>query len=98
MVVFRNESAWHTVTNFLLASTDGRPQGQCWRYDRLSRRLGELQGRISAADAVSLLGDVSQDSTQWSIVYHVTSGDLEVVMGRGYSEAVHGFHLEGSPQ
>jgi linear amide C-N hydrolase (choloylglycine hydrolase family) len=94
MVVFRNKSAWHTATNFLLASVNGHPQGECWRYDRMSRRLGELQGQISAPDAVSLLGDVSQDSTQWSIVYHVTSGDLEVVMGRGYSEPVRSFHLE----
>ena len=96
MVVFRNESVWHTATNFLLASVDGHPQGECPRYDRLTRRLEELQGRISATEAVSLLGDVSQDSTQWSIVYHVSSGDLQVVMGRGYSEAVHSFHLEGS--
>lgn len=93
MVVFRNESAWQGATNFLMASTNGHPQGECPRYDRISQRLDELEGRISTGDAVRLLGDVSQPSTQWSIVYGMSSGNIEVVMGRNYSEVAHTFHL-----
>jgi len=96
MVVFRNEQDWQTATNFLVASTDGHPQGQCWRYDAISQRLQELQGRIAVPEAIQLLKTVSQDSTQWSVIYHVTSGDVEVVMGRGYSKAAHTFHLDPS--
>jgi hypothetical protein len=43
---------------------------------------------------MQLLQGVSQDNTQWSVVYHVTSGSLEVVMGRGYAQAAHTFRLE----
>ncbi len=96
MVVFRNESNWQAATNFLLASMHGQPLGECPRYDRISARLEELQGQISRPDAIRLLGDVSQESTQWSIVYHMTSGDLDVTMGRKYSEPVHTFHLDQS--
>ena len=96
MVVFRNEAPWQTATNFLLASTNGNAQGQCWRYDLINRRLNELEGQISSQDALQLLEDVSQDITQWSIVYHISSGDLEIVMGRDYSGTIHTFQLEQS--
>ena len=94
MLVFRNQTPWHAATNFLLADTDGEPQGHCWRYDRINRRLQKLEGRISSEVAFDLLAEVAQENTQWSILYHMTGGDLEVVMGRGYSETIHRFHLE----
>jgi hypothetical protein len=94
MAVFRNESQWQVVTNFLLASTNGMEQGQCWRYDLIEQRLNELGGQVSSKNALRLLKDVSQDITQWSVIYHMTSGDLEVVMGREYTRKVHTFHLE----
>ena len=96
MVVFRNETQWQVATNFLLASTNGEEQGQCWRYDLIEQRLKESKGRVSSEDASRLLEDVSQDSTQWSILYNLTSGDLNIVMGRGYSETTHTFHLDQS--
>ena len=95
MVVFRNDSAWQAATNFLLASTHEDPRGQCWRYDLITRRLEELAGRISSRDALRLLADVSQENTQWSVLYHMTSGDLVIVMGRNYSGTLHRFHLDG---
>lgn len=96
MVVFRNESFWQVATNFLLASTNGQPQGQCWRYDLIEQYLKELEGKASSRDAIRLLENVSQDITQWSIVYNMTRGDLNVVMGRDYSGTIHTFQLEQS--
>ena len=32
----------------------------------------------------------------WSIVYNMTSGDLEIVMGQDYSGTIHTFQLEQS--
>jgi hypothetical protein len=94
MVVFRNDSPWQVATNFLLGPAKGNTRGQCWRYDLISSRLNELEGQISPKDAVHLLEDASQDITQWSIVYHMTSGDLNVVMGGDDSKMIHTFHLE----
>ncbi len=98
MRVFRNETDWQTATNFLLASAGGYPQGQCWRYDQMSNVLEHGQGRINSADAMALLGTVSQDNTQWSVVYHLTSGEIHIVMGRGYTEAAHRFRLDAPPE
>ena len=94
MVVFRNESSWQAATNFLVASTNGRPRGQCWRYDRIHQHLQEVEGQMSSQDAFLLLGDVSQSNTQWSIVYQMATGDVSIVMGRDYSGVVHTFDVE----
>ena len=96
MVVSRNESSWQTATNFLVASSNGRPQGQCWRYDRISQHLQEVEGQMSSQDAFLLLGDVSQSSTQWSTVYQMATGDVSIVMGRDYSGVIHTFDVEQS--
>jgi len=96
MVVFRSKAPWQAATNFLLASTNGHEQGQCWRYDLISQRLEGLDGKASSEDAFRLLEDVSQDITQWSIVYHMTSGNVNIVMGQNYSGIIHTFQLEGS--
>jgi hypothetical protein len=93
MMVFRSKSRWQAATNFLVASTDGDPDGKCWRYDRISERLEELEGRMSAADAFRLLGDVSQDNTQWTIVYHMTGGEVRVVMAGDHSGKMHTFRV-----
>jgi len=99
MVVFRNEDPWQLATNFLVASTGGRTQGQCQRYDRISQRLQDLGGQLTIQDALSLLADVSQDTpqaqsnTQWSVVYNMTGGDVNIIMGRKYTGGVHTLHL-----
>ena len=94
MVVFRNEAPCQLATNILLSSTHGNTDGWCWRYDLISRRLYGLEGRISSKKALHLLEDVSQDHTQWSVLYNMTTGDLQIVMGRDYSGTIHTFHLE----
>ncbi len=92
MFVFRNETPWQAATNFLVASTDGHPQGLCTRYDRVSQQLQEMGGKISPQEAFSLLSDVSQDSTQWSVVYAIGKGDIHIVMGQKYSGSIHTLH------
>jgi hypothetical protein len=69
MVVFPNETPWHLATNFLRASAGESAEGECWRYDKISQRLTETKGQLTAQDAIDLLSQVSQGSTQWSVVY-----------------------------
>jgi len=87
-----NETDWHLATNFLRASVGESAEGQCRRYDRISRRLAETEGRITTQDAMDLLEEVSQESTQWSVVYEINTGNVNVAMGRGYDD-VHTLHL-----
>jgi hypothetical protein len=92
MVVIPNQGPWQAATNFLRASAGDSAGGRCWRYDRIDQVLTEAQGRFSPQAAFDLLEDVSQGTTQWSVVYGMTSGDIEVVMGREYTD-LHTFHL-----
>ena len=95
MVVIPNETPWHQATNFLRASAGESAQGQCRRYDRVSERLTEAEGQIPAQGAMGLLAEVAQGGTQWSVVYGMSHGEVDVVMGRQYHE-VHTFRTDGS--
>ncbi len=92
MVIIPNETPWHQATNFLRASAGESAEGECWRYDKLSQRLTEAEGQLTAQDAMHLLADVSQESTQWSVVYGMSTGDVNVTMGQKYDN-VHTFPL-----
>ena len=91
MRIIPNEEPYHLATNFLLSAT-GSPAGQCWRYDALRETLADKQGGLSAVQAVELLSSVAQDSTQWSIVYDMTSLEVSAIPGQQY-EQVYSFSL-----
>jgi len=91
-VVIPNETPWHLATNFLRASAGESAEGECWRYDKISQRLTEAEGQLAVQDAMNLLSDVSQGSTQWSVVYGMSTGEVNVTMGRQYDN-VHTFPL-----
>jgi len=94
MVLIANphQSPWHLATNHLRSrvAPDG-PSG-CWRYDAIDRDLAGSQGRMGVEEALDLLTDVAQDSTQWSVVYDLTRRGIHVAMGRAY-DRVHRFEL-----
>ena len=93
MTLIPNDTPWHLATNFLRTAAGESAQGECWRYDRLSQRLTEAAGRMTTQGAVDLLADVSQEGTQWSVVYGISAGDVHVTMGQAY-DTVHTFHLD----
>lgn len=87
MRVFRNQDLWLHATNFLRAAYED-PAGACGRYDLVHDRLTETGGRLTVADAMGLLEDVSQAGTQWSVVYDMTAGAVHIAMGKDY-ETIH---------
>ncbi len=94
MVVTRSDQPWQTATNFLVASTRGKPQGHCPRYDLINERLQSSAGQIDTGAAFTLLSAVSQNGTQWSVVYDMTDGQVNIVMGGKYNEKVHTLELK----
>jgi hypothetical protein len=80
VIVIPNEGDWQVMTNFLLNQVDD-PDGHCARYDGLSQGLAEANGEVSVPDAMRLLRDVKQPSTQWSVVYDMRNGKVYVSMG-----------------
>jgi hypothetical protein len=93
MVVTYNDQPWQMATNFLCAVIGECTEGKCWRYDTISERLAEAQGQIAMSEAMDLLAEVSQESTQWSILYGLGTGEINVALGGRYAQ-VHEFHLE----
>jgi hypothetical protein len=92
MSVTPNEQAWHLATNFITASVQAPSEAGCWRYSQIEGTLSQEGGNLDAAEAMDLLAQVSQGNTQWSVVYGLITGDVQVTMGRQY-ENPHTFHL-----
>ncbi len=86
-----NYYPWHMATNHLRCIA--QDFGGCWRYQTLFNRLVGKKGQLDPAGAMQLLSDVKQDSTQWSAVYNMNTGDASVVVGMNYA-TVHTFHLD----
>jgi hypothetical protein len=94
MVVIPSQQPWHCATNFLRSAHDDSAKGVCWRYDELGKTLEEKEGQLSTTEAMDLLQRVSQENTQWSIVYGMNSGEVLVAMGREYDD-LHAFDMDG---
>ena len=92
MVVTLTEQPWHLATNFITASVPAPSEAGCWRYEQIEATLSQEEGHLDEAGAMELLSQVSQTNTQWSVVYGLSSGDLQVTMGRQY-ENPHAFLL-----
>ena len=91
MYIIPNDNPWHQATNFLLSAYDD-PQKQCTRYDKISDIMRDTGGDITAQNAAKLLSSVAQNNTQWSVLYHMQSGVIEVILGRQF-DRVHKFQL-----
>jgi len=83
---------WHAATNFTLSAVAGDSSGHCPRYDTLTQRLAETNGKLTQTQAMDLLSAVAQPGTQWSVVYGIASGSVSVAMGREYKHT-HLFQL-----
>jgi hypothetical protein len=92
MHVIPNEQPWHMATNFLCSAADGTLRGKCWRYDQVLDEMEASDGFLNTQEAISLLGEVAQTNTQWSVVYNSSTGSVDVVMGQAYYD-VHSFKL-----
>ncbi len=94
MSVVRNEESWQVSTNFILTDrAPGEATSLCPRYASASKALQEAEGDLSDAEAMSLLEEVSQQITMWSVVYNMATGDISVAVGREY-DRVHEFDLQ----
>ncbi len=92
--VLRNMDPWQVSTNFTLSGTSFPPdQAPCWRYQKAYDALSQAAGRISEEEAMSILADVSQSNTMWSVIYSMSTGDIRCAIGRKYDQ-VKEFRLE----
>jgi hypothetical protein len=86
MVVIPSQQAWQSATNFLLSETPSGSEISCGRFAAIEEQLAALEGSISPPRAMRLLEGVAQPSTQWSVVYRASAGEIWVVMGGKYNQ------------
>ncbi|UCE22211.1 MAG: linear amide C-N hydrolase [Candidatus Aminicenantes bacterium] len=92
--VLHSTHPWQVATNFILTGLSPESaRASCWRYKKVLDTLEDQGNKLSPSGALSLLKDVSQQNTLWSVVYDTSSLDFRVVMGRKY-DRVHEFSLK----
>jgi hypothetical protein len=92
--VLRNTHPWQVATNFIITGlSPENSRASCWRYKKVWETLENQVAMRSPLNALSLLKDVSQGNTIWSVVYDTSSLDFRVVMGKKYDQ-VHEFNLK----
>ena len=83
-------TCWQTATNFYMTGQD-HPERQCWRYNKIQKRLSADRGVKTVDQAMRLLKDVAQGSTRWSVVYEMSEPAINIVMSRKYGKDAHRF-------
>jgi hypothetical protein len=90
MEVIQTEQPWQVATNFQLYNTKDissllSPGAidhiGVDRYSTAFETLKKTNGIISDNNAMKLLKDISQTTTMWSVVYNLSTGDIQVRTG-----------------
>jgi hypothetical protein len=92
MQIIRDPHPWHLATNFLRSAAGSSGEGHCNRYAAINQRLEYQGGALTPENAMDLLSVVSNESTQWSIVYNLSTSGIQVAMGQDYDQ-VHNLEL-----
>ena len=93
-LVINNTSPWQVATNFTLSTSSlEAAESICSRYKTAYEALRQAGGLFTPAESLSLLKDVSQEITSWSIVYGLTSGEIRLALERDF-EHILDFSLE----
>ena len=87
--IVRGEKNWQVSTNYLFSEP---VQPDCWRYKKASETLAEEPGDITNKQAMDILQGTSQDTTTWSVVYNLSTGGINLALGKHYDK-VHTFKL-----
>lgn len=88
MKIIRNQFPWQVSTNFILFNSTLSIQNACWRFTTATEILNNSKGNLTPEEAMQLLEDVSQLSTQWSVIYNLNTNDILLVIGRKYSQVL----------
>ena len=85
MQTILNNEPWHLATNYHV-SAYVQQQGHCARYDKIAETMLASAGNLDTTAVQRLLAGVSQSSTQWSIIYNLDNGVIQVSMSRHFSQ------------
>lgn len=92
--LIRNSKPWHLATNFHVTPVQEQPTGYCVRYDRVQKAMIDSGGKLSNQMGLDLLRNVTQSTTQWSVLYGISKKEIQIIMGSGRDSNTLSFHLE----
>jgi hypothetical protein len=95
-VIIRSQEYWQVATNFLVSEFQADRAAPCWRYNHAYEELRELNGKINSPRAMHILEEISSGSN-WSVVYNLMMGDIDLVLGDDYSRR-YSFHHQMDTQ
>ena len=93
MVEIWQENPWLAATNDLLSAESNGSGDRGWRYETIVERMYTSDGKMDSSSALSILEEVAQENTQWSIVYKVSGRSIEIAMGRDF-QTIHKYELD----
>lgn len=83
--VHRNKTNWQSATNFYLTGED-QPVRQCWRFAKINKEMNLSKGILNTDQTFSLLKNVAQENTQWSVVYDLKNRKAAVVTDQEFEK------------
>lgn len=89
MKVIPNENPWQVSTNFLVYDSSEATRNSCRRYSTAEKALKEKDGHMCEEEVMKLLEEISQSSTQWSIVYNMNKGNITLAINKKYDNPKH---------
>jgi hypothetical protein len=76
---------WQVCTNHqICGNTEDENDEKCKRYQTASSELVDMQGDVSPKDMMHVMESVKQDTTMWSSVYDLSTGEFSVAYRREY--------------
>ena len=92
MVLLRNEEPWQVSTNVVISEVpEDERIAAGHRYQVVTEALERTEGLVGRAEAMTLLSEVANNGssypTMWSVVYNMSTGGIQVVVGRQYDTA-----------
>lgn len=87
--VLRREQSWQLMVNFQLADATDEQRTADWRYRDGSARLAAADGRLDWAQSMTLLSELRQGHTQWSVAYEPTTGAAHLSTGQRFDRVHH---------
>ncbi|MTI67228.1 MAG: linear amide C-N hydrolase [Firmicutes bacterium] len=83
--VIKNAKPYQIATNFqIYGKTSDELKGKCIRYDTAYKTLSKSNEQFNNLDVMKLMKAISQSSTQWSSVYNMNTGEIQITVGRKY--------------
>jgi penicillin V acylase-like amidase (Ntn superfamily) len=81
------EENWQVCTNHqICGNSEAENDERCNRYQKASGDLAALGASASAGDVMQVMEAVKQNSTMWSSVYDLSTGEFSVAYRRQYGD------------